>query len=176
MSLRPRVVDAPVAPRTRLQQVLQAGLNGSTSVAYGSRRPADLPTAATGVTYDETPSIQGTYVFVKARGDEIVEAMMVALPVIRRNVAGKRIGIDSDAITIKSIDTNFTFHIMVIVDHGGKTFIINGNVGGVYKEHKITSASAQNNDYWIARKTADWFKDAGGKANDMVQIDYDDKR
>ena len=123
------------------------------------------------MTYDKKPTTRGTLVVVKARGDEIVEAMKVALGVIRGDIAGKGIGKDHGAISIRSIDMDLTFAITVFVEHGGMKVIINGNVGGVYKEHKLTSAQKVDDD-WISRATAGLFMVSGGKADDMVQIEY----
>lgn len=136
--------------------------------------PSEAPgqNADVGAKFDRTPmGRKMTMVDATARGDEIVEVMKQALPATRSNISGKKIGEDNAAIDVSSLDLKLAFAITIHVENGGLNVIMKGNVGGQYKEHKLSSAQKVDDD-WIARATAGLFLVAGGVAEDAVKISY----
>lgn len=131
--------------------------------------------AAISVTYARTTTARATVVTARARGDEIAETIKEALQAAKSNVVGKPIGRNRDSISVRSLDKELPFSIMIQIEHGGDKVTMSGNVGGEYKEHRLTSDQRISDD-WIASATAGFFMVAGGKADDTVQIEYYENR
>jgi len=127
--------------------------------------------AQIGANYMRMPTPSGTeYVNVTATGDEIVDVMKDALNVIR-NDASNMSFVQSTAIDVSSNDDDVKFAIEILFEQRGEKVLIRGNVGGAFKEHKLTSSQRVSND-WIARAIAGLFMVAGGNAKDIVKISY----
>lgn len=112
-----------------------------------------------------------TIVDATARGDEIVAVMKEALSATRSKISGKKMGEDHASIEVSSLDLKLVFAITIHIEHEGMNVIMKGNIGGSYKEHKLSSAQKVDDD-WIARATAGLFLVAGGVAEDVVKISY----
>lgn len=125
----------------------------------------------TDVIYDRFVRPNLTAVKARASGDEIVGAMMQALKAARSNVMGKKIGRDNDTILVRSLDKSLEFDIIIFIEHGGMKVIMEGDVGGERKKHKLNDEQKVSDD-WIARSTAALFMLAGGEENNVVQIEY----
>lgn len=153
--------------RPSLQEVLRVGQQVS------ARPPPPVEVEWKRYPHPSSPrGSAGAYVTAVARGDEIVQMMHRALAAARSNVRGQTGLYEShDSIEVYGVERSVEFSIVVHVEHGGSKVIIDGNVGGERKEHKLQSHQRVDDD-WIARATAGLYWVAGGTADGKVEIRY----